>query len=115
MRDHRGKVVYQRPPVILTKFKRTTHLKRDQYLLCVACKVATAKAMSSDIVTSKPNASKESALSRDQYEPGDNIVTDQFVVEIAGRLLKGYGQDVAHNCFCGGTIFQDTTSNLVWV
>ena len=113
VRDHRGKVIYRRPPVIPTKFKRTAHLKRDQYPLCLACKLATAKIKSSDVVTSKTIASKEGALSRDQYEPGDNIATDQFVVKTAGRLFKGYGREASHNCFHGGTIFQDTASNLV--
>jgi hypothetical protein len=56
------------------------------------------------VVTSKPIASKEGALSR-----------DQFVVKTAGRLFRGYGREAAHNCFHGGTIFQDTASNLVRV
>ena len=99
VRNHRGTVIYRRPPVVPTKFKRTAYLKRDQYPLCLACKLATAKAKSSDVVTSKPIASKEGALSRDQYEPGDNIATDQFVVKTAGRLLKGYVQETTNNCF----------------
>ena len=77
--------------------------------------MATAKANSADVVTSKPIASKDGALARDQYEPGDTIATDHFVVNTAGRLLKGYGQETSHNCFYGGTLFQDTVSNLVWV
>ena len=105
VRDHRGKVIYQCPSVILTKFKRTTHLKQDQRPLCLSCKLATAKAKSSTVVASKLIASKEGALSRDQYEPGYNITTDQFVVETVGRLMKGYGQKAAHHCFHGDTIF----------
>ena len=51
-------------------------------------KLATAKARSSDVMTQKPVASKEGALSWDMYEPGDSISTDQFVVKTPGRLIK---------------------------
>ena len=37
------------------------------------------------------------------------------MVRTPGRLLKGYGREPAHNCFSGGTIFQDAASNLVRV
>ena len=65
VRDQRGKVIAKRPPVIPTKFMSTLKLKSDQYTLCLACKLATAKARSSDVMTQKPVASKEGALSRD--------------------------------------------------
>ena len=115
VRDQEGTIITKCPPVIPTKFKSTANLKRDQYPLCLSCKLATAKARSSDVITQKPVASKEGALSRDQYEPGDNIATDQFVVKTPGRLIKGYGREAIHNCFHGGTIFQDSASNLVRV
>ena len=109
VRDHRGKFIYQRPPVVPTKSKRTAHINtryvwRASWLL-------TAKTKSSGVVASKPIVSKEGALSRDQYESGDNIATDQFVVKTAGRLLKGCDQEAAHNCFRDGAILQDNTSN----
>ena len=37
------------------------------------------------------------------------------MVKTPGRLLKGYGREVSHNCYSGGTIFQDAASNLVRV
>ena len=73
------------------------------------------QARSSDVMTQKPVASKEGALSRDMYGPGDRISTDQFVVKTPGRLIKGYGRDAAHNFFYGGTFVQDAASNLVRV
>jgi hypothetical protein len=60
----------------------------------LACKLATAKIKSSDVVTSKQIASKEGALSGDQYEPGDNIATDQSIIKPAGRLYH-------HGSKCG--------------
>ena len=66
-------------------------------------------------MTQKPVASKEGALSRDMYEPGDSIFTDHFLVKTPGRLIKGYGRDATHNCFHGGILFQDAASNLARV
>ena len=77
--------------------------------------MATAKVRSDGVKTSKPVASKQGILSRDQYEPGDSISTDQFVVKTPGRLGKGFRKEKPENCFHGGTIFQDTASNLVQV
>ena len=71
----------------------------------MAAKLANAKARGAGVATSKPVKSKVSILSRDQYEPGDAIHTDQFVVKTPGRLLKGYGREASHNCYSGGTIF----------
>ncbi len=63
----------------------------------------------------KAVTSKQGVLSQDKYEPGDAIHTDQFVVKLPGRLLKGYGREPSHNCYSGGTIYQDDASNLVRV
>ena len=54
-------------------------------------------------------------MSCDKYKPGDIISTDQFVVKTLCRLKSGYGREASHNCFHGGTIFQDAASNLVRV
>jgi hypothetical protein len=77
--------------------------------------LATAKAKLLDVITSKPAARKEVALLQDQYGPGDNVATDQFVVKTGVRLQTGIAREAAHNCFHGGAIFQDIASNLVRV
>ena len=115
MCDQKGNIILKRPPGIPIMFKSTTHLQWDQYPLCLASKLATTKAKSSDVITSKPVINNEGALSWDQYESGGSIVTDQFIVKTAGRLQQGYGCETADTCFSGGTIFQDTASNLVCV
>ena len=115
VRDQKGNLVITRPPVIPTEFKSTPNLKGSQYPMCLACKLATAKARSADVVTTKPIAGKEGVLSQDLYEPGDCIATDQFVVKTPGRFQKVNGREPAQNCFRVGTIFQDTTSNIVRV
>ena len=99
--------------MIPTKFKSTKNLKPSEFPLCQACKLATAKAKSAGVKTSKPVASQQHVLSRDKYEPGDMISTDQYTVKTPGRLFKGYGREAQHNSFHGGTIYQDAASNLV--
>ena len=77
--DQKVNLVITRPPVIPTNFKSTPNLKRSQYPLWLACKLATAKATSADIITTRPIAGKEGALSWDLYESGVCIATDQFI------------------------------------
>ena len=115
IRDQSGRVVARRAPVIKCKYASTKNLKPERYPFSLADKLATAKRRSTGVTTSKPVPSKEGALSRDQYEPGDSIATDQFVVKTPGRLKTGYGRESLHNCYSGGTIFQDAASNLVRV
>ena len=115
IKDQSGRVVATKPVVIPTKYKSTARLKPADYPICIACKLTTAKARSDGVKTSKPIPSKTGILSRDKYEPGDMISTDQYVVKTPGRLLTGYGREALHNCFQGGTIYQDAASMLVRV
>ena len=113
--DQDGKMLYTLPPVIPTKYKSTKNIKPENLPCCKACKLATAKTRSTGTSTSKPVANKQGILSRDKYEPGDMISSDQYIVNTPGRLLSGYGRDAQQNCYHGGTIFQDAASNLVRV
>ena len=115
VRDQEGNIITKPPPTIPTKYKYTENFSRDQYPVCLALKLATAKAISTDVVTNKPITGKQVALSRNLYEPSDCISTNQFIVKTPGRLQKGYGREAAQNCFHGGTILQDTASNIVRV
>ena len=58
IKDQSGKVVNTKPAVIPTKYKSTTNLKPESYPLCIACKLATAKARSDGVTTSTPVPSK---------------------------------------------------------
>jgi transposase InsO family protein len=113
--DQSGKMIGTAPPVIPTVYKSTKNIKPADYPCCQACKLATAKTRSTGTSTSKPVASKEGILSRDKYEPGDMISSDQYVVNTPGRLESGFGRDAHQNCYHGGTIYQDAASNLVRV
>ena len=83
--------------------------------LCLAFKLATMKATSADVNTSKTVKKKEGVLSRDKDKPGASISTYRFVVKTPGSLKSGDGRKAPHNCFHEGTIFQDDASNLVRV
>ena len=102
-------------PTIPTKYKSTANLSRLQYPMCLACKLATKKSKYTDVVRNEHIVGKEVSLSCNLYEPGDCISTNQFIVKTPGRIQKGYGQEAAQNCSHGGTIFQDTASDLVRV
>ena len=58
---------------------------------------------------------KEGILARNNYEVGYCVSTDQFVVGATGRLPSGYGCERRQNRFCGGTIYNDAASGLIWV
>ena len=113
--NQKGDVIFARPPIINCKFRATERLARDEFPMCLSCKLATSKRRSPEVKTSKLLASKTGNLSRDCYEPGDQINTDQFNVQTPGRLCSGYGRDAPENSYHGGTIFQDSASNLVRV
>ena len=114
-RDQEGNIINKFPPNIPTKYKSTASFSRDQYPVCLACKLATAKAKSTDVVTNRHISGKEGAISSNLYEPSDFIATDQFIVKNPGRVQKGYGREAAQNVSHGRTIFQDTASNIVRV
>ena len=115
IRDQTGVLVTTRPPVIPTTFKSTANLKPADFPMNLASKLAAAKAISPAVSTVKPVPAKTGILSHDKYQPGNMISSDQYAVKTPGRLQKGYGQEALHNCYHGGTIFQDAASNLVRV
>ena len=58
---------------------------------------------------------KKLILTRDKYEVGDFMSTDQFVVNNPGRLLSGFGRELHNNRFHSGTIYNDSASGFIWV
>ncbi len=113
VRNQAGKLVAAHPAILLTKHKSTKNLKSDQFLHRLACKLATACARGTNVKTLKSIPEKTGILSRDKYEPGHSISTDQYVVKTPGCLKKGYGREALHNCYRGEAIFQDSESGLI--
>ena len=54
-------------------------------------------------------------LSRDKYEVGNFMSTDQFVCKTPGRIPSGFGREQHQNRFQRGTIYNDAASGLIWV
>jgi hypothetical protein len=83
--------------------------------LCRSCQLSRAKQCKPNVVKSKAIPSEEGALTRDQYETGDFVSMDQYVVKTPGRLPTGYGKESLTNMFHGGKIFRDAVSKIIWV
>jgi hypothetical protein len=58
---------------------------------------------------------REGAITRDQYNVGDFVSTNQFICKTPGRLLTGYGRESQDHRYQGGTIFNDAAPGLIWV
>jgi hypothetical protein len=56
----------------------------------------------------------EGAITKDQYNVGDFVSTDQFICETPRRLPTGYGRESQEHRFQGSTIFDDAASGLIW-
>ncbi len=56
----------------------------------------------------------ERAITRDQYNVGDFVSTDQFICKMPGGLPTRYGHESQDCCFQGGTIFNGAASGLIW-
>ena len=100
------------PPIIHPKYRSASSCKIPA---CQSCKIARAKRRSPGVMQQTPVVEKQGALSRDRYEPGDFVSTDQYVVRTPGRLPSGYGREAAEKRFHGGTIFRDAATGIIWI
>ena len=100
------------PPILPTKHVTT---KSCSIPMCMSCELAKMRTRTPKVKVSKAIAEKEGVLSRDCYEPGDMVSSDQFNVHTAGRKLNGYGRESAENGYHGGTVYIDASSGLVRV
>jgi len=57
----------------------------------------------------------EGSLSRNRYEVGDFVFTDQFICKTPGRLPEGCGRESKDRRFQGGTICNDAALGLICV
>ena len=71
---------------------------------CQSCLLARAKKRSPTLSRTQPLEDREGAITRDQYEVGDFVSTDQFICKTPGRLPTGYGQESQDRHFQGSTI-----------
>ena len=79
------------------------------------CMLAIAKNISPGVEKVKHLAEKEGDLARDKYEDGEFVSTDKFILKTPGRLKYGYIRESSDGCFQCSTIYNNTTSGLIWV
>ncbi len=77
---------------------------------CQSCLLARARKRSPKVSWTQPLEDPEGAITRDQYEVGDFVSTDQFICKTPGRLPTGYGRESHNRRFQGGTIYNDAAS-----
>ncbi len=82
---------------------------------CQSCLLARARKSTPNVLRMRLLDDCEGAITRDQYNIGDFISTDQFSCKTPGRLPTGYGRESQDCRFQGGTIFNDAASGLIWV
>jgi len=82
---------------------------------CQSCLLARAKKRSPNVSQTQPLEDHEGAITRDQYEVGDSVSTDQLICKTPKRLPTGYGRESQDRRFQGGTIYNDAASGLIWV
>jgi hypothetical protein len=82
---------------------------------CQLCLLARARKRSPKILRTQALEDREGAITRDQYEVGDFVSTDQFICKTPGRLPTGYGRESQGHRFQGGTIYNDAASGMIWV
>lgn len=102
----------RKPPIIPTKHATSKSCKLP---MCMSCELSKMKSRSPKVKVTKAIKEKAGILSRDSYEPGDMVSSDQFNVHTTGRKLSGYGRESSENGFHGGTVFVDASSGLVRV
>ena len=79
------------PPIIKAKFPSA---RNCMVPLCQSC-LARAQKCTPNVKRMRNLPEREGVLSRDRYEVGDFVSTDQFICRTSGRLPKGYGRESA--------------------
>ncbi len=82
---------------------------------CQLCLLAGARKCTPNALRTRLLDNREGAITRDQYNVGDFVSTDQFICKTPGCLPTGYGRESQDCHFQGGTIFHDAASGLIWV
>jgi hypothetical protein len=74
---------------------------------CLACGLSAQKLCSTNVKTSRVIPAKEGILKFNQYELGEKVFTDQFVVHTPGQRLDGYGREGPDRSLHGGTLYTE--------
>ncbi len=98
-------------PVIQTQFAEAKTCSTD--IKCATCEIARARVQKPKTSKSTRNKSKDKALTKEKYAPGDFVSMDTVPVGIAGRAYQGYGGPNAGVQFRYLTLFHDAASGVI--
>ena len=82
--------------------------------MCEACRLAKATLLPDKTTTIQIKASKDGALKKNVLRPGTVVSTDQFVSSVRGRLPHTQGREREKEKYCGGTVYVDEASGLIF-
>jgi hypothetical protein len=82
---------------------------------CQSCLLACARKLTQNVLRTRLLDNREGANTRDQYNIGDFVSSDQFICKMPRGSPTVYGRESQDCCFQGGTIFDDAASGLIWV
>jgi hypothetical protein len=71
---------------------------------CQSCLIARARKRTLNVSRTRLLEDHEGAITRDKYNVGDFVSTDQFICKTPGRLPTGYGRESQNRRYQGGTI-----------
>jgi hypothetical protein len=82
---------------------------------CASCQFGKAKRRPTDSSTSKPDASHDGALKKENLLPGQRVSVDHFVCNTKGRLYDSKGKTSPELMYSGGCLFVDHATGFVHV
>ena len=95
--------------------KRITSIKQEDHPLCATCQYGKQTRKPSGRKIPDKIEKKVHSLSSQAMNPGDIVVSDQFVCSEGGRLFHTSGRDHEADRYKGGTIFIDLATNWIFV
>ncbi len=82
---------------------------------CQSCLIARARTRTPNVSRTRLLEDCEGDITRDKYDVGDFVSSDQFICKMPGRLPTRYGRESQDHRYQGGTIDNDAASGLIWV
>ena len=83
--------------------------------MCQTCQISSVKQRKPNVSKSKMVEPYIGSIPKEQYQTGNCVLMDQYVVKTPGRLPSGYIREADHNMFHGETIFRDAASKYIFV
>jgi len=81
--------------------------------LCAACQLGRARRRNPKVIQTKPDPDA-ATVQFDAKVPGDTCSLDQYVCHVRGRLPGSRGREKESLKYCGGTIFVDHVTGMIY-